>query len=75
VARSGLILDSDGIPNLVLLGISSESGLYSVVDSLQSLGIPHKSFREPDLNDSVTAVATAPLDSSLRRHFRRYKLI
>ncbi len=75
VARKGHIPPSDPVPNLVLLGIASESELESIADSLSPLGIESVSFREPDLGGSLTAVATAPVSHGLRRHFRRFKLL
>ena len=75
VARQGHVPPSDLIPNLVILGIESESELESIADSLVPLSIPFVAFREPDLGDSLTAVATAPVSHAMRRHFRRFKLL
>lgn len=75
VARRGHVPPSDPVPNLVMLGIASECELLLIAESLIPLDIPFVAFREPDMGDSLTAVATAPVSHAMRRHFRRYQLL
>lgn len=74
VARS-LILPCDEHPHLVLCGIKSEQGLWAVLCRLQSLGIACRPFRDSDLGNELTALATEPVRADQRRHFRRYQCL
>lgn len=62
--------------NLVLLEARDEEHLWDLLQQFYTLGWPHSSFQEPDLDDETTAVATAHPDarrllSSLPLAFRR----
>jgi len=46
--------------NIVILQAPSETDLHKLVATAQREEIPHAGFREPDLNDVLTAVALAP---------------
>ena len=61
-------------PSLVLCSAVDERHLNRVVDELVFRGIEHVVFREPDLNNQMTAVATAPLDEVQRRRLSKHKL-
>ena len=41
----------------------------------ESLGFEHVMFREPDIGDEATAIATRPLYGSERKKFSRYQLM
>jgi len=64
----------DQHPHLVLLGVADEAALAAVVADLDRAGLPHATFREPDLGDQLTAVATAPLYAQERDFFRSFQL-
>jgi hypothetical protein len=60
---------------IIILGIRSEPKLLSVIKELSLLKINYKEFKEPDLNFSLTAVATEPLDKEKANLFSRYRLL
>jgi hypothetical protein len=75
VARHGLIrLDADH-PHLVLLEVPDEFALELAARRLRVRGIVYREFHEPDLGNSLTAVATAPVGDDARRVFRKYPLL
>lgn len=59
----------------MLLGTESEQQLLRVQSRLQSLGIICKPFRDSDLGNELTAVATEPISGSRRRFFRQYRCL
>lgn len=61
--------------NLVLCGVSDEAELLETSKRLELEGIPFRLFHEPDLAGQATALATEPVDSATRRHFRHLRLL
>jgi peptidyl-tRNA hydrolase len=51
--------------NLVLLEVPSEECLLHLASRAQDAGIEHEVFREPDFDDTVTAVALEPAGARL----------
>ncbi len=49
---------------LALLTVSNEEALVKLIDKAEISGIKFTLFREPDLNNEITAVAFEPSDSS-----------
>lgn len=45
---------------LACLAAKDEPDLFKLISKLEQREIPHKIFREPDIDDQVTAVAIAP---------------
>lgn len=66
---------SEQHPHLVLCGVPNEGVLLNLFRKIRSLHIPVVMFREPDLDDSVTAIATGLIDQEDRKHFRSLKLL
>ena len=62
-------------PHLVLCGVKTEESLYRCLDQLEEVGIRCQSFREPDRNDELTAIATEPVSGEQRRFFKKYRLL
>jgi hypothetical protein len=62
-------------PHLVVLGVRDERALYGVRARLQSAALGHVCFREPDLSDALTAIATEPLVGRDRHFFTKYQLL
>jgi hypothetical protein len=58
-------------PHLVLIGLS-EPDLARACARLEAAAVRHFTFREPDLNDTITAVVTGPVFGAARRQFRRF---
>jgi len=52
---------------LVLLEVADEAALLRLAWEATMTGVPWSLFREPDLNDAVTAVALGPTGRSLVR--------
>jgi hypothetical protein len=60
-----------------LLGVKNEQQLHKAYQSLVASGIQVAAFEEPDRNNELTAIASAPLpeDSEQRHLFRRFQLL
>lgn len=65
----GTIVDS-----LVLCETESEVSLLEAARELQTIGIEHIVFRENDLNDQATALATQPLTQEQRKQLAHWQL-
>ena len=49
---------------LALLTVANEEDLYKLSDKASLKGIKHTIFREPDINNEITAIAFEPSDES-----------
>lgn len=49
---------------LALLTVPNEESLYKLISKAENSGIKFTVFREPDLNNEITAVAFEPSDSA-----------
>lgn len=65
---------SPEISSLIVIGVSSEDELLREHARLVHAGIPLTLFREPDLDDQATALATAPVSGEARKLFRHHTL-
>jgi peptidyl-tRNA hydrolase len=45
---------------LAVLSVADEPALFNLIEKLEKRGIRYTAFREPDLNNEVTAVAVEP---------------
>ncbi len=74
--ESGIHLPNDpyDISNLIVLSVASEQALLAEFERLKSLSLPVLLFREPDLADQATALATGALEGPDRKHLRHHKL-
>jgi hypothetical protein len=61
-------------PHLVFCTTADEPALELAARRLRVAGIGYAPFHEPDLDDSLTALCTVPVESEQRRHFRHYPL-
>jgi len=62
-------------PHLVLLEVRNESRLQKLHHELKTEDIPHVQFIEPDLGDSLTAIAVKPTNNpEIRKYFSRFQL-
>lgn len=66
--------DKDSISSVVICAISDEQGLMQAIDRLTSHGIRISIFREPDLENQITAIATEPLSKPTRKIMSKYQL-
>ena len=62
-------------PSLVYLVVKSEFKLKTVMQECLDNNINFSIFREPDINNEITAIATEPLSGEKRTIFRRYQLL
>lgn len=53
---------------LVLLGVANSRGLFRLFDRACNQDVPVALFREPDMNNDVTAIAIGPLGRNLCRN-------
>lgn len=60
--------------HMVLCGAHSSDELFGISEHLQSHGIAHEMFYEPDI-DGHTAIATEPLVGSNRLPLKRFRLL
>ena len=74
-ARNGLFSCASEEPHLVLIGVDDENALSRISCRLQSLGIKHASFREPDKNNELTSICTEPVWGESRHHFKKYQCL
>lgn len=62
-------------PNVVILGVKNENELNVCQREIREKGINFTTFREPDINDEMTALATEVVSKEKKKHFRKYKLL
>ncbi len=75
--EAGIHLLSSDInhPHFVLLGVNNEADLIEQFELIKQKGFPVVIFREEDLGNSPTALASGPIFQEDRKFFRRLKLI
>lgn len=66
---------NDTHPSLIYCIVKSEQKLFKVSRELFDNGVRFKTFREPDLNNELTAIATEPLPYSKKHILKRYQLL
>lgn len=62
-------------PHLVVCGVNSETHLEQAAYRLEKAGIRYRPFREADIDDQLTAIATEPIFGEDRRHFKKYNCL
>ena len=60
--------------SLVMCAVSDEEALQQAISRLEYGDIPHVVWREPDLGNEITSVATAPLPPVQRKAMRRFRM-
>lgn len=65
----------DPHPNLVICGVAGEQALEAAFNKLKEQGVPAVAWREEDMGNALTAVATGPLRGAERKPLRRFKLL
>lgn len=74
-AAREFIKPHDEHPSLVLCLVKNEAKLKSVIAELYSKNIKMKTFKEPDRNNEITAIATQPLYGADRKALARFQLL
>jgi hypothetical protein len=62
-------------PFIIVCGVPDEPALFRCLDRVARLGVRHRAFREPDIGNQLTALATEPVFGARRRCFRKYRLL
>jgi hypothetical protein len=62
-------------PHFCVCAVKDERRLLHDLAKLKTLGIRIIEWREADLNDELTAIATEPISGEMRRHFRNFQLL
>lgn len=65
----------DAHPHLALCGVPDLDRLQRCADHLSHLSIPFTVWREPDLGNEPTSLATGLLSGDVRRQLRKYPLL
>jgi hypothetical protein len=63
-----------GISSVVLCRVKDEEALLKEAKKLERRGIAFAIFREPDIGDQATALATEPLEPEKRRYLSHLQL-
>jgi hypothetical protein len=61
-------------PNLVLCVVPDEPALLALADKLKAAGVDHRVFREADMGDAATALASQPVSGKARKLFQKLPL-
>jgi hypothetical protein len=62
-------------PNLVVCAVANEQELDALFNDLKERGVPCCAWNESDMNDELTAIATAALGKDQRKVFRGLNLL
>lgn len=65
---------SETIPNLVWIGVPNKTSLQKTLKKLKDNQIPHFQYVEPDDNLGLTAIATVPIQGSIRDVLYNYRI-
>ncbi len=65
---------TERISSLVVCSVANEEALLKALDRIRFRGINVVLFREPDMNDEATALATEPLSGLARKVCSKYPL-
>lgn len=67
--------DGDEHPSVILCSIKSEGKLLAYSQKFNDQGVEHVVFREPDIGDQATALASRPLIGKDRQAFSKFQLL
>jgi hypothetical protein len=62
-------------PHLIVCAVEGERALTDAFESLKEQGVPCCAYYEPDFQDAITAIATAPLRGDARKPLRPFRLL
>lgn len=61
-------------PNVVVLAVDNEDSLRATWEDLRQQ-VPVVAYREPDMDNALTAIASIPLVERARHFFSKYRLL
>ena len=67
--------DTDEHPSVILCSVKNESKILKYSDEFSKQGIDHVVFREPDIGNAATALASRPLVGKDRKAFAKFQLL
>ncbi len=62
-------------PSVIICVVKSEAKLIKCCEELRNCGIQFEEFREPDIGNQLTAIASKPLFGKDREAFKRFQLL
>jgi len=62
-------------PYVIVCGAKSELALTKIASSLKIENIRFREFREPDIGNQLTAIATEPIYGEYRKFFKKFQLL
>lgn len=65
----------DEHPSVIMCSVKSEAKLLKCADEFAAQGIDHVIFKEPDIGNKATALASRPLVGKERQAFSRFQLL
>lgn len=66
---------SDEHPSVIMCSVKSESKLLKCAEEMSAQGIDYVLFKEPDIGNKATALASRPLIGKERKAFSRFQLL
>jgi hypothetical protein len=57
------------------VGVRNEDALYAVIQILEEFGFEHEVFREPDMNNEITAIAVYPISELMKGPLEAFNLL
>jgi hypothetical protein len=57
------------------VGVRNEDALYAVIQILEEFGFEHEVFREPDMNNEITAIAVYPISELMKGPLQVFNLL
>lgn len=57
------------------VGVRNEAALYAVIQILSEFGYRHEVFREPDMNNEITAIAVYPISELSKGPLEAFNLL
>ena len=74
IKLSQIYQQGENTPYLVLCSVENENKLKEALYYLEKNNINCVSFREPDIENQLTAIAVAPISGLQRKIFKHFKL-
>jgi hypothetical protein len=65
----------DEHPSVIICSIKNENKLLKCAEEFKAAGIDHTIFREPDIGNAATALASRPMIGKERKAFSRFQLM
>jgi hypothetical protein len=73
-ATRAFVKPGDEHPSVIVCEVRSEDKLKKIMAELDGK-VEYRAFREPDIDDQFTALASAPIYGNMRKLFSRFQLI